>query len=376
MATALQLQSTVRNNATLEVSLADIEVPVPGADEVLVRVEAAPINPSDLGLLFGPADIGAATSHTQDGRSLLRAPIAANRLGALAARIDQALPVGNEGAGVVVAAGASPPAQALLGKTVAVFGGAMYGQFRCVAAQSCLALPAGITPRQGASCFVNPLTTLGMLETMRLEGHTAVVHTAAASNLGQMLNKLCLADGVGLVNIVRNASQTALLKSIGATYICDSSSANFDAELEAALIATGATLAFDAIGGGHLASRILSAMERAATSSGAAIGRYGSTQHKQVYLYGMLDTTPTVLQRDYGMAWGTGGWLLPNFLERVGPVKAGAMRERVASEITTIFASHYTQEISLHEALQVDIAQRYHRKATGEKFLLNPNKGL
>ena len=376
MTTALQLQSTIRANGRLEVSVVNVEVPAPGAEEVLVRIEAAPINPSDLGLLFGPADISAASTADSNGMPILSAPIPTDLQASVTARMEQALPVGNEGAGVVVEAGTSDAAQALLGKTVALLGGAMYAQYRCASALSCLALPEGTSPRDGASCFVNPLTALGMVETMKLENHSALVHTAAASNLGQMLNKLCLADGVPLVNVVRNPAQVEILNGIGAKYVCNSCDDNFMDNLTEALAETNATLAFDAIAGGQLASQILTAMERVAGRDSSPSNRYGSTTHKQVYLYGVLDSSPTVLNRSYGMAWGVGGWLLPSFLARVGIEKGDELRQRVASEITTTFASHYTQEISLAEALQVQTAQRYQRKATGEKYLINPNKDL
>jgi NADPH:quinone reductase-like Zn-dependent oxidoreductase len=307
---------------------------------------------------------------------VLSAPIAPAQQANLSARVEQPLPVGNEGAGRVIRAGSSDAAQALLGKTVAVLAGGMYTQYRCVPAASCLALPDGVTAREGASCFVNPLTALGMVQTMVLEGHSGLVHTAAASNLGQMLNKVCAADGIPLVNIVRNKAQAELLRGIGARYVCNSSDSDFKDRLTDALDETRATIAFDAIGGGHLASDILSAMERVAGRNPSPANRYGSTTHKQVYVYGSLDQSETNLDRTYGMAWGIGGWLMPSFLARVGPEKAQAMRERVAREITTTFASQYTQEISLAEALDAEIARRYQRKATGEKYLLNPNKGL
>ena len=360
----------------LEVTVARVDVPTPGADDVIVRIEAAPINPSDLGLLFGPADIGAASTAQRNGLTILSAPIPSERQAGVTARIDQSLPVGNEGAGVVVEAGASDAAQALLGKTVALLGGAMYVQYRCVSAPSCLPLPEGTSARDGASCFVNPLTALGMVETMKMEDHSALVHTAAASNLGQMLNKLCLADGIPLVNIVRTAAQAEILKGIGAKYVCNSSDGSFIGDLTEALAETGATLAFDAIAGGQLASQILTAMERVAARKLSGLNRYGSTTCKQVYLYGGLDTSPTVLERSYGMAWGIGGWLLPSFLARAGLDKGNELRQRVAREISSIFASHYTQEISLAQALQVETAKRYQRKATGEKYLINPNKDV
>ena len=376
MTTGLQLQSTVRSSGQLEITLASVSIPEPGTDDVLISVEAAPINPSDLGGLFAGADVSQASNVERDGATVLCAPIAPAQLANLSARVDQPLPMGNEGAGRVIRAGASDADQALLGKTVAVMGGAMYAQYRCVPAANCLVLPDGVTAREGASCFVNPLTSLGMVQTMELEGHSALVHTAAASNLGQMLNKLCIADGIPLVNIIRNEAQAELLHGIGARYVCNSSDSDFMERLIDAIEQTKATIAFDATGGGRLASNILTAMERVAGRNPSPANRYGSTTHKQVYIYGSLDLSETKLDRTYGMAWGIGGWLMPNFLARVGPEKAQEMRERVAREITSTFASHYTQEISLTEALQADTAQQYQRKATGEKYLLTPNKGL
>jgi len=295
-------------------------------------------------------------------------------MAAMAGRLDQAIPVGNEGAGVVVKAGASDAAQALAGRTVSAVGGGMYAQYRCVKAAMCLLLPEGTTPAEGASCFVNPLTALGMVETMRLEGHSALVHTAAASNLGQMLNKICIDDGVELVNIVRRAEHVALLKGIGAKHVCNSSESGFMDDLVAALVETGATLAFDATGGGKLASQILTCMEIAANKTAQGYSRYGSTTHKQVYIYGGLDRNPTQLNRNFGMAWGIGGWLLTPFLQKVGFEKGNALRQRVANEIKTTFASHYTQEISLADALRLQTMAAYGRQATGEKYLINPNR--
>jgi NADPH2:quinone reductase len=301
------------------------------------------------------------------------ASIAPNVLKAMAARLDQSLPVGNEGAGVVVAAGDSPASQALLGKVVAILGGAMYAQYRCIKATQCLLLPPGTTPAEGASCFVNPLTALGMVETMRLEGHKALVHTAAASNLGQMLVKICQKDGVPLVNIVRKQDHVDLLKSIGAEYVCNSSAPDFMEQLTEALVATGATVAFDATGGGRLAGQILTCMEAALNRTAKEFSRYGSTTHKQVYIYGGLDRSPTELNRNFGMAWGIGGWLLTPFLQKIGPAAAQKLRERVAAEIRTTFASSYTRVVSLREALGLDAIAVYGQQATGQKFLVNPN---
>jgi NADPH2:quinone reductase len=370
--TSLALLSTIKQAGTLELRLASEEIPAPGPDQVLVRVEAAPINPSDLGLLFGGADMTTARSTGTSREPVVEADVPAASLAAMTARIDQPLPVGNEGAGIVVEAGASEAAQALLGKTVALLGGAMYSQLRCVHTSQCLELPDGTTPREGASCFVNPLTALGMVETMKLENHKALVHTAAASNLGQMLQRLCLADGIELVNIVRKSEQEAILRSIGAKHVCNSSDPDFKQSLIEALVQTGATLAFDAIGGGRLASQILSAMEAAANRTSTEYNRYGSTIHKQVYLYGGLDRNATELSRDFGMAWGIGGWLLPPFLGRIGAEATQRLRNRVAAEIKTIFASQYTKEVGLAEALSLDSIGIYGRQATGEKFLINP----
>tara|TARA_A100001037_G_scaffold305211_1_gene344473 strand:- start:1787 stop:2920 length:1134 start_codon:yes stop_codon:yes gene_type:complete len=369
----LQLQSTVTSDGVLELALAEVDTPEPGSGEVVIRVEAAPINPSDLGLLLGFADMATAEVSGSAERPVVRANIPENLVSNLAGRFDEPMPVGNEGAGVVVAAGSDPAAQALLGRVVGIAGGAMYSQYRTVKASQCLLLPEGTTPAEGASCFVNPLTALGMVETMRMEGHTALVHTAAASNLGQMLQKICLDDGVDLVNVVRKPEQAALLRGIGATYACDSSQPSFMDDLTDALEATGATLAFDATGGGKLVSQILSCMEVAANRSGGDYSRYGSTTHKQVYIYGGLERSPTELTRNFGMAWGIGGWLLTPFLQKIGREGMQRLRDRVASEITTTFASHYAKEVSLAQALQRDAISVYGKQATGEKYLINPS---
>ncbi|MGB3049905.1 MAG: zinc-binding dehydrogenase [Polyangiales bacterium] len=373
---ALQLRSMIKRDGTLELSLATIPIPQPKDDEVLVRVEASPINPSDLGLLFGAADPMTMRSSGSADRPIVTASVPDKLMRGMAARVDKSMPVGNEGAGIVVAAGADESAQALIGKTVGMIGGAMYSQYRCVPAKQALLLPDGTTPAEGASCFVNPLTSLGMVETMRLEGHKALVHTAAASNLGQMLQKVCLKDEVPLVNIVRKAEQVERLRGMGASHVCNSSEPTFMKDLTDALIATGATLAFDAIGGGTLAGQILTCMEAAASATGAAYSPYGSTTHKQVYIYGGLDRSPIVLTRSFGMAWGVGGWLLFPFLQKIGPEASQKLQQRVAAEIKTTFASSYTREVSLAEALTLEAISVYGKQATGEKYLLNPNKGL
>ena len=369
---ALELRSLVTSEATVELSLVDVDVPELSPDQVLVRVEAAPINPSDLGLLLAGADVSRARVAGTAERPVLTLPLDDGAARAAAARVGESMPVGNEGAGRVVDAGSSPAAQALLGKLVAVAGGAMYAQIRRVEAAACLVLPDGTTAAEGAAAFVNPMTALAMVETMRDEGHTALVHTAAASNLGQMLNRLCLEDGVPLVNIVRSPDQVALLRTAGATYVCDSSSQHFMDDLIKALRATSATLAFDAVGGGTLASRILTAMEAALTAD-ASFSRYGSTVHKQVYLYGSLDRSPTELRRSYGMAWGVGGWLLTPFLVRAGHERVEAMRQRVAAGLTTTFASHFSDTVTLVGALSPDAVSAYSRMGTGRKYLVVPN---
>lgn len=367
--TGRQLQSTIRADGTLRLALETVPTPEPDISEVVVQVEASPINPSDLGLLFGGADM--TTARIEDGAVIADVPEVVQR--AMGARIDKPMPVGNEGAGVVVAAGDSELAQSLMGKTVAILGGAMYSQYRVIKAKQCLVLPEGTSPAEGASCFVNPLTALGMTETMRREGHTALVHTAAASNLGQMLQKVCLADGIDLVNIVRKPEQVEILKGIGAKYICNSSEPDFMAKLIDALEETNATIAFDATGGGKLASQILTAVEAAQNRKSTEFSGYGSATYKQAYIYGGLDRSPTELSRGFGMAWGVGGWLLTPFLQKIGFEEAEKLRQRVAAEVKTTFASSYVAEVSLDEALTLEAIGTYGKQATGEKYLINPS---
>jgi NADPH2:quinone reductase len=372
--TGQQLRSLVTPDGTLELSLLAVPVPEPEPNEVVIRVEAAPINPSDLWLLFAGADMGSAKVSGPVADPVVTASIPAAAMRALAHRVGVSLPVGNEGAGTVVRAGSSAAAQALAGRTVAVAGGAMYAQYRCIDAAQCLELPAGTPATAGASSFVNPLTALSMVETMRREGHSAIVHTAAASNLGQMLTKLCLEEDVPLVNIVRRPEQEDVLRAIGAVYVYNSTSPSFLADLTQALIDTSATLAFDATGGGNLASQILTCMEAALTATSTGYSRYGSATHKQVYIYGGLDRGPTVLNRNFGMAWSIGGWLLTPFLQSIGPEAFQDLRRRVVSGLGTTFASTYTKEVSLAEALQPDVFSVYGRHATGEKYLITPQK--
>ncbi len=374
--TALQLRSLVTSSGDLEVSLTQVPIPVPKDDEVLVRIDAAPINPSDLGLLFAGADMQKAAQRGTSNDPTVTARVPEAALRGMTARLGISMPVGNEGAGVVVETGSSTAARALKGKVVAVLGGAMYSQFRNLPVDQCLALPAGASAADGASSFVNPLTALGMVETMRSEGHKALVHTAAASNLGQMLNRICLKDQIALVNIVRSQSQAELLRSIGATYVCDSTAPSFMQDLIGALTTTGATLAFDAIGGGKLAGQILTCMEAALNSRATQYSRYGSPIHKQVYVYGGLGMGPIELNRNFGFAWGVGGWLVTPFLQKIGAAATQRLKERVAAELKTTFASHYAGEISLSEALDLKSIAIYSKASTGHKYLINPNKGL
>lgn len=370
--TGLEMRTLAKANGQLELYLVRVPVPEPGPDEVVVQVQAAPINPSDLGLLTGPADLSTLQASGSGENIKLTAQIPEVAIKMLAARFDQSLPIGNEGAGVVVKAGAN--AQALMGKTVAMVGGAMYAQYRKIKAIEVLPLPEGTSAVEGASCFVNPLTALSMVETLRLEGHKALVHTAAASNLGQMLNKICIKDGVPLVNVVRSEEQERILRDIGAKYVVNSTSPNFMNDLVAALKETDATLAFDAIGGGKLAGQILTAMEIAQNSKPGAYSRYGSATHKQVYIYGRLDIRPTEIGSGVGMAWGASGFLLTYFLQKIGMAEANRLRQRVVAELKTTFASHYTKTISLTEALDPATLLAYSKKATGEKYLIDPSR--
>jgi NADPH:quinone reductase-like Zn-dependent oxidoreductase len=372
--TGLQLRSLIKTSGELEISLVDVPTPEPADDEVVVRIEAAPINPSDLGLLVGAADMSTAKATGTKAAPIITAKVPDGAMRAMGARLDQSLPVGNEGAGVVIKTGSSDAAKALMGKTVSMIGGAMYGQYRTLKARDCQPLPEGTTAAEGASWFVNPLTALGMTETMRRENHKALVHTAAASNLGQMLNKICIKDGIPLVNIVRSQEQADILKKIGAKHVVDSSKPSFLDDLTNALVETGATIAFDAIGGGKLAGDILNCMEIAINKTAKEYSRYGSSVYKHVYIYGALDIRPIELPRGFGMAWGVGGWLLTPFLQNIGPADIGRLRQRVVSELKTTFASHYTKVVSLQEALDPANIAVYAKRATGEKFLINPNK--
>ena len=368
-----QIRSKVTKEGKLLLSVESTAMPEPKEDEVLIRIEASPINPSDLGLLIGPADVSSMSVSGEGENAVVTMDIPEGLMRMLETRLDQSLPVGNEGGGVVVKAG-SKDLEDLVGKTVGVAGGSMYSQYRCVNAASCFVMHEGVTSAESASCFVNPLTALGMVETMRLENHSALVHTAAASNLGQMLIKICLDEDVPLVNIVRKEEHVEKLNSLGAKFVCNSSKDTFIQDLVNALVETGATIGFDATGGGKLAGQILTAMEVAANQTATDYNRYGSNTFKQVYIYGGLDRSPTTLNRAFGFSWSLGGWLLTPFIGRIGPERFEELKQKVADEIKTTFASHYTKEISLEEVLQPDNINVYSKQATGEKYLVNPNK--
>ncbi len=372
--TARELRSTVGQDGVLTLSIEEVEIGAPADDEVIVRVEAAPINPSDLGLMVGPADISTLRSSGTAERPVLSFDIHKAALASVAARAGQSLPVGIEGAGTVVAAGAN--AKAFEGKRVGTFSGGMYADYRKLKAKDLLQIPEGASAADGASMFVNPLTALGFVETAKNEGHSAIIHTAAASNLGQMLQKICLKDGIPLINIVRSPEQAAILRKIGATHVLNSRDEDFRDRLVDAIAETGATIAFDAIGGGTLGNDIVRAMEQAAVRTMTEYSRYGSNTFKQLYIYGALDLSPTILNRmTFGFQWSVSGWLLMPFLAKAGREVGTRLRQRVVDELTTTFASTYTRVIGLAEALDPDTLRAYERKATGEKYLIDPTKG-
>lgn len=368
----IQLTSTVSDDNKLTLALQDIEIPTPGADEVVVRIEAAPLNPSDFGVMFSAADMSTAVQSGTEQSPVVTADIPAKFMPSLKTRVNEDTPVGNEGAGTVVAAGSSEAAQALMGKMVAVIGGGTYRQYHCVNVKSCLELKEGTTAKEGASSFVNPLTALAMVETMRAEGHKAIIHAAAASSLGQMLNRICMADGIDLINIVRKEEQEKLLRDMGAKYVVNSNNDTFLKDLTAAIVETGATISFDPVGGGQLTSDILNCMEAAITRDVEEYSVYGSNTFKQAYIYGALNRGPITLNRNFGFAWGVNGFLLFNALGKLGTKTVMSMRQRVAEEITTTFASSYTHEVTLEEALQLKSIATYGKQATGEKYLITP----
>jgi NADPH:quinone reductase-like Zn-dependent oxidoreductase len=364
----------VTDDGTLRLTLDEVRLEAPSADEVIVKLEAAPINPSDLGLLLGPANVSTLRASGTAERPVLAFEVPRERLAAVRARLGQSLAVGNEGAGTVIASGEN--AKSLQNRRVGMIGGGMYADYRKLKARDVVPLPEGASAADGASMFVNPLTALGFVETARREGHRGIVHTAAASNLGQMLQKICLKDGIPLVNIVRSDEQEKMLRGLGATHVLNSRRDDFRSQLVDALEETGATIAFDAIGGGSLGSDILQAMEQAASRRMTEYSRYGSNTFKQLYIYGALDLAPTVLNRlTFGFQWSVSGWLLFPFLQKAGGDVAARLRQRVVEELTTTFASHYTRTIGLAEVLDPDVLRVYERKATGEKYLIDPTRG-
>ena len=371
-----QIRSIVTSEGNIEISIVRVDKPIPADDEVLIEVHAAPINPSDIGLLLTFAGDLSNINISESGDDLVASiKIHPGLMASMKPRLDKSLTVGNEGAGIVVDAGKN--VKELIGKTVGLAGGSMYSQYVSVPAINCLVMEEGTTPKEAASSFVNPLTALSFIETMKMENHSAIVHTAAASNLGQMLVKICKDDGIPLVNIVRKQEQVDILKNIGAEYVCNTSDPDFMKTLIKAVVETGATLGFDATGGGNngeLPGQILSAMEVAANKNSKEYSRYGSETYKQVYIYGGLDQTPSILKRSYGMSWGLGGWLLTPMLGKIGMDKFQTMRARIAKEIKTTFVSTYIQEISLEEMLQPEIINSFAKHKTGNKYLVNPQK--
>ena len=374
--TSKEMRSKVTKEGYMEISIIETQIPKPKGNEVLIKIDAAPINPSDLGrLLSYAADLSDINTMEGNHPTQIKIKLKEKLMSPLKPRLDQSLSLGNEGAGVVVDAGSE--AKEMIGKTVGLAGGGMYCQYRCMPAKNCLLMDDQTSPEEAASSFVNPMTALGFIETMKLEGHEALIHTAASSNLGQMLIKICKTDSVPLINIVRNSSQIELLKNVGANFVCSTSDKSFEEHLFTSIKETGATLAFDATGGGNegkLAGQILSAMERAILSSSKEYKIYGSDTHKQVYIYGGLDRSPTILNRSYGMSWSIGGWLLMPMINKFGMEKFQKMRERVAREIKTTFASKYHKHISLEQALQPDIIRAYAAQSTGKKYLITPHK--
>lgn len=363
--TGKQLTTQLDADGTLTLQLNDKTWDAPKAGQVLVKIEASPINPSDLGLLFASADTDNAVY--TPGKIVAKMPDNATR--AMKARHGMAMPVGNEAAGIVVAAGEG--AEHLMGKRIACVPGSAYGTYAYAEAQMAFPVDDSVTAEQAASSFVNPMTALGFTETMKLEGYTGIVHAAAASNLGQMLVKICLEDNIPLVNIVRSDEQVKLLKDLGATHVLNMTDADFMPKLIDAIAETKAMLGFDPIGGGTLAGQILTAME-AAASRGAAFSRYGSSEPKKVYIYGALDIGPTILNRAFGLTWDLAGWLLTPFMMKAGMEIVGRMRMRVMKDLTTTFASHYSMRGSLEDMLTKEAVSVYNARRTGEKYLAVP----
>jgi NADPH:quinone reductase len=366
---SLEMRSTITREGILDLRLVEATIDDPAPDEVVVRMEAAPINPTDIGLMFGPADLASVEGGEADGLPRLTARVPAAALSFLALRVDQPLAVGVEGAGTVIRAGARMGH--LEDKKVAILGDGCFAQFRRARGVDCLVLPDGVTAAEGASALVNPLTVLGIVETLRRHGERAMVHTAAASNLGRMLVRLAAEDGIALVNVVRRPEQVAALQALGAEHVLDSSAPDFKDRLTDVVAQTGATTAFDAVGG-KLTGRILLAMETAARRSASAYSRYGTSALKRVYVYGTLDPSPLEIWRGIGLTWSVSGWLLFDFLRESDATALARLHERVRSGLRTVFASESAAPISLADALRPEIVADYVRQRTGPKVLIDP----
>ncbi len=365
--TGQQIFTTLAKDGTLTVEVATSEFPDPTGNQVLVRMEAAPINPSDLALLFGAADLE--NAEYSDGKIVATMPEPFNS--GSKGRHGQRLPVGNEGAGTVVAAGDGEMAQKLMGQRVACVPGNAFSEYALAEAPMCLPL-GDVSSEDGASAFVNPMTALGFVETAKAEGQSAILHNAAASNLGQMLVKICAEDDIALVNVVRKDAHVDLLKGLGAKHIVNSSDDDFMKQLRGAIDATDAYFGFDPIGGGSSIDHSLKAMEQVAASKMSEFSRYGSNQDKKMYNYGRLDLSPTILTPSYGLNWTVSGWLLTPFLAKAGMETVVRMRTRVLKGITSTFASSYKEKVTLAGMLKKDAALDYRAMKTGEKYLVTP----
>ena len=362
-----QLFTTLESDGTLTVAIEDVSFPDPVGNQVLVKMEAAPINPSDLAILAGAADLE--NAEYSDGKYVATVPEPFNT--ASKPRHGLKLPAGNEGAGTVVAVGDSDMAKALMGQRVACVPGNAYSQYCLADAAMCLPL-GDHSAEDGASAFVNPMTALGFVENAKMDGQEAILHTVGASNLGQMLTRICKEDGLGLVNIVRKDDQVALLEKLGSTHVVNSSGDGFGQELRSAIADTGAFYGFDPIGGGKSVDMVFRAMEQVAVSQMTEYSRYGSNQAKRMFIYGRLDTSPTILTPSYGFGWTLSGWLLFPFLQSVGMETVGRMRQRVLQELTTTFHSHYKKRVNLDEMLTREAVTDYRAMRTGEKYLVTP----
>jgi len=366
--TDLILRSEISAEGTLELRMEEKPLPALAPGEVRVRMEAAPVNPSDMGLLLASADLSTASRTGSGNSARMSAELLNKKVRPFARRIGLALPVGNEGTGTVV--DAAPDVAGMLGRKVSMFGGAMYARYRTIAARDCLIMPADVPAAQRASLFVNPLTALAMVETMRMEGHSALAHTAAASSLGQMLVKICQADGVDLVNIVRGEQQVAALNALGARHVVDSWAPDFSEQLRNAIAETRATIAFDAIGGGRMTNILLQAMEASELRFSSSYSLYGSDVLKQVYIYGALDLGETDLDRSYGYAWSVSAFLVTNFLKRAGEDVRTRLLSRISDEYDSTFATHFSRQIRLTDLLEPDVLAGLIQKKTGDKYLI------